>query len=87
MMSLTRSNRKYNHNVISFRSSTEDEIARKQFFIVLFLVVTPAQADIQERESMDTGFRRYDGTFVFFVAPIVPAGILEEPRENAKVEP
>ncbi len=29
----------------------------------------PAQAGIQAREGMDTGFRRYDRTFVSFVPP------------------
>jgi hypothetical protein len=33
----------------------------------------PAEAGIQGREGMDTGFRRYDGSLVPFVTQIVPA--------------
>jgi hypothetical protein len=43
----------------------------------------PAQAGIQEREGMDTGFRRYDGTFVQFVVRIKPAHVFSD--ESMKV--
>ena len=53
-----------NHEVfMSLRSSTEYEIAGTPPQ-VLSLTRHAGEAGIQGREGMDTGFRRYDGTFV-----------------------
>ena len=48
---------------MSLRSSTEYEIARPPHRL-FHRTVMPAEAGIQGREGMDTGFRRYDETFV-----------------------